>query len=125
MILPRWMRWALLATAVMNMLGFALFLPSADSLRQLAGLPQAEHPLYLANIAMFVLLFGLGYLWAAIAGRAERLFLSLAALGKLSFVGIVVGFWLGGSLPLRAVLAVGGDLVFGVLFLVFLLRDEG
>jgi hypothetical protein len=124
MILPRWMRRALLATAAMNVLGFALFLPSTDSLRQLAGLPQAEHPLYLATIAMFVLLFGLAYLWAAIAGRAERLFLTLAAFGKLSFVGIVVGFWLGGGLPLRAALVVSGDLVFGLLFLAFVLRED-
>src|SRR5437879_5078087 len=64
------MRGALFATAAMNIVGAALFAPSARALRAVAGFPEAEHPLYLATVSMFVLLFGVGYLWAAIAGRA-------------------------------------------------------
>lgn len=123
MILPTWMRNALLATAVMNLFGAGLFLPSAEDLREIAGLPQAEHPVYLAVLAMFVALFGVGYLWVAVAGRAERLFIGISALGKISFVALLTGFWLGGTLPLRAPLLASGDLVFGVLFLVWLVRE--
>src|SRR2546429_8648721 len=80
------MRRALFATAGMNIVGAALFAPPARALRAVAGFPPGEHPLYLATVSMFVLLFGLGYLWAAAAGRADRLFITLAAGRKLSFL---------------------------------------
>src|SRR2546425_4289003 len=82
------MRGALFATAGMNIGGAALFAPPARALRAIAGFPPGEHPLYLATVTMFVLLFGLGYLWAAAAGRAERLFITIAAVGKLSFFAL-------------------------------------
>ena len=118
--LPTWMRRALFATAGMNIVGAALFAPPARALRALAGFPQGEHPLYLATVSMFVLLFGLGYLWAAAAGRADRLFITLAAVGKLSFFALLVWFWAFGALPVRAPLVGTGDLVFGILFVVWL-----
>ena len=51
--LPTWMRRALFATAGMNVLAAAGFLPAATSMRALAGLPEG-HPLYLMTVAMFV-----------------------------------------------------------------------
>src|SRR5947209_3093049 len=63
------MRGALFATAGMNIGGAALFAPPARALRAVAGFPPGEHPLYLATVTMFVLLFGLGYLWAAAPAR--------------------------------------------------------
>jgi hypothetical membrane protein len=118
------MRRALFATAAMNTLGAALFAPSARALRAVAGFPEAEHPLYLATVSMFVLLFGVGYLWAAVAGRAERLFIAVAAAGKLSFFALLVSFWAAGSLPVRAPLVGTGDLVFGILFLIWLYGSQ-
>ena len=118
--LPTWMRGALFATAGMNIVGTALFAPSARVLRAVAGLPEGEHPLYLATVSMFVLLFGLAYLWAAAAGRAERLFITVAAVGKLSFFALLVWFWAVGALPVRAPLVGTGDLIFGILFLAWL-----
>src|ERR1043166_9003106 len=117
------MRRALFATAGMNIVGAALFAPPARALRAVAGFPQGEHPLYLATVSMFVLLFGLGYLWAAAAGRAERHFITLAAVGKLSVFALLAGFWAGGALgalAARAPLVGTGDLVFGILFVVWL-----
>jgi len=119
--LPAWMRRALLATAAMNVLAAALFVPPARGLRALAGLPEDGHPLYLVTVAMFVLLFGLGYLWAGLAGRIERLFITLAAIGKISFFTTVAAYWIAGELPFRAALMGTGDLVFGVLFVIWLL----
>jgi hypothetical protein len=122
-MLPTWMRRALLTTAVMNVFGAALFLPGAGALRELAGVPPAEHAVYLLTIAMFVLLFGLGYLYAGLRGRADPLFIAISAAGKLSFVAILVLSYLSGAVSIRAPLAAGGDLVFGLLFLTWLLGD--
>jgi hypothetical protein len=118
--LPTWMRRALLATAVMNLLAAAAFLPSASAVRALAGLPENVHPVYLVTISLFILLFGIGYLWTGATGRADRLFISLAAVGKIAFFTILVGFWLAGELSVRAPLLGAGDLFFGVLFLIWL-----
>ncbi len=118
--LPTWMRNAMFATAGMNILGAALFAPSAGALRAVAGFPEGENPLYLATVTMFVLLFGLGYLWAAAAGRADRLFITIAAVGKLSFFSLLVWFWAAGAVSIRAPLVGTGDLVFGILFAVWL-----
>src|SRR5215510_5727643 len=100
--LPTWMRRALLATAAMNILATPLFLPGADPLRAVAGFPQGGSPFYLALAAMFVLVFGLGYLFAGITGRADRLFIGAAAVGKTSFFALLMGFWAGGFVPWRA-----------------------
>jgi hypothetical protein len=119
--LPTWMRRALYATAGMNILAAVAFVPAAESLRALAGLPVGSHPLYLATVGMFVGLFGLAYLWTAVAGRADRLFIAIAAAGKLSFFALLVSFWAIGDLPMRAVVAGTGDLIFGAMFLAWLL----
>jgi hypothetical protein len=118
--LPTWMRGALFATAGMNIVVAAGFLPAVQFLRAGAGLPEDGHPFYLVTVGMFVLLFGLGYLWTALTGKAERLFIALAAVGKLSFFGLLVLFWAVGALPLRAPVLGTGDLILGTLFLVWL-----
>jgi hypothetical protein len=124
MPLPRWMRTALLATAAMNFAAVSVFLPVGDPLRAWLGLPGGAHPLYLATIALFVGLFGMGYLWAALSDRAERVFIRMAAVGKLSFVALLIGFWLAGAIPARAPGAAAGDVVFGVLFVVWLVQSR-
>jgi len=120
MRLPTWMRMALLATAVMNAAGAATFAPSGTALRALMGLPESEQPLYLAIVCVFVLAFGLAYLWAGVTGEADRLFLTVAAGGKLAFFALLLWFWAAGGLPMRAPLLGSGDLVFGLLFAVWL-----
>ena len=123
--LPTWMRRALFATAGMNILAAAAFLPAAEPLRALLGFPEAGHALYLLTVGMFILIFGLGYLWAAIAGRAERLFITLAAAGKLSFFGLLVGYWAAGTVPIRLPVLGTGDLIFAMLFLAWLFGVRG
>lgn len=119
--LPSWMRNALFATAAMNLLAAIGFLPFAGGVRALAGLPPSEHAVYLTTVALFVGLFGLGYLWVAIANRPERLFITLSAVGKIGFFTILVALWLAGSLPVLAPLAGAADLVFGLIFIAWLL----
>jgi hypothetical protein len=119
-VLPGWMRGALFATAAMNILVAFAFAPPARAVRALAGFPEGEHPVYLTTVGLFVMLFGVGYLWVAVSGRAERFFIALAAAGKLSFVALLAWFWTGGTLPLRALVAGTADLVFVVLFVAWL-----
>lgn len=117
--LPTWMRRALLATAVMNLAGALAFTPWGDPIRDLAGMPPAP-AIYLLVIGVFVLLFGVGYLVCGVTGRADPLLIAIAAAGKLSFFGLLLAFAVAGDLPMRAPLAAVGDLVFGVLFVVWL-----
>jgi len=118
--LPQWMRRALYITAVMNILASAAFIPGATALRAVVGFPQASHPLYLSTAGIFVLLFGLGYLWTAMMGRADRMFITLAAVGKLSFFLLLARLWSAGALPLRAPLLGSADLIFSMLFFAWL-----
>jgi hypothetical protein len=123
MALPGWMVVALYATGAMNLGAAAAFSPPAHALRALAGFPDDGHPLYRAVVAALVLLFGLAYLAAARAGRADRLFIALAAAGKLAFVTIVVAYWAAGSVPAAAALLATADLPFAALFVVWLSRS--
>jgi len=122
--LPIWMRATLFATAAMNMLGAAAFLPAAQPLRDLGGLPDADHPLYLATVGIFIFVLGLGYLGCAVLGRADRLFIAVGATGKLAFFTLLAGLCAEGQLSIEAPLAGAGDLLFGILFVVWLLRPR-
>lgn len=122
--LPTWMRGALWATGVMNIGAAAAFAPPAGAVRTLMGFPQADHPLYLGMVTIFVALFGLGYLWSAVSGRGDRMFITLAAVGKVSFVVLLLWFWAAGALPARAPLAGMADLIFAGLFVRWLLGSD-
>lgn len=113
--LPSWLRGALLTTAVLNVavgMGFA-----SGRLLPLVGIPEASHPFYPLTLGLFVALFGVGYLWAALADPPERLFIGLGGVGKLGFVVLVGCLWIAGSVPLLALIGASGDLVFAALFL--------
>jgi hypothetical protein len=120
-MLPTWLRRAFLATAAMNVGGGLLFLPPAAPLRALVGVPPGEHAIYLVTLAMFIFLFAAAYGYAGWTGRADDLFVALSAAGKLSFVAILIGFWLAGEVPVLTPLSAVGDLVFGLMFLTWLL----
>jgi hypothetical protein len=122
--LPTWMRRVLWATGVMNVLAAGAFLPGAGALRALLGFPAAGHPFYVATAGLFVLLFGAGYLWSAASGRADRIFLGVAGVGKIAFFSLTVAFWAAGELPVHGPALASADLVFGTLFLVYLARSR-
>lgn len=124
MKIPRWMRVAMLATAVMNIVGAITFLPAADALRAMGGLPAESHPLYLASISVFILVFGVAYLWIGLTGKADPQFVAVAAAGKLSFFGVLMWYGVMGAIPAQAALSGVGDLVFGSLFLFWLVRGS-
>jgi hypothetical protein len=117
--LPQWMRRTLFATAVANLSVAAMFLPAAQSVRALAGFPEAA-PFYQHLVALFIGLFGLGYLWMAVTNRGNRFFVAISAVGKLSFFVLTVHLWTVGDLPVRVPILGAGDLVFATLFAVWL-----
>jgi hypothetical protein len=119
--LPTWMRRALFATAAMNLVAAIGFLPGARFARVAAGLPEDAPSVYLLTIGMFVALFGVGYAWTAASGRAERMFITLSAVGKLTFFTLLTAMWATGTLSIRAPIAGAPDLVFALLFFAWLL----
>lgn len=110
------MRTALAAAGGMNLFGAVMFLPFFHYVRDFYGLPRATHPLYLWIISIWIFSFGLCYLRLAVTGRRERLFLIIAAAGKLSFSILMIVYWAQGELPAQA--AAGGlvDFFFGSIF---------
>lgn len=122
--LPVWMRTALFATAAMNIFGAAAFLPGAQALRDLGGLPNAGHPLYVTTVGIFVFVLGLGYLGCAMMNHADRLLITVGAAGKLAFFALLVMLWIAGDLPIQAPLAGSGDLIFGVVFCIWLFQTR-
>lgn len=119
--LPLWLRIALYATALMNIGGGFAFVPALGALRNLFGLPTA--PTFFYWILFFwIEAFGVAYFALARSGHEEPVFLGVAAAGKLSFAGLLIGYTLQGGFPPQAALASLGDLFFGLLFLGWLLR---
>ena len=119
-----WFRRALVATGVVNVLGALTFVPANRATRDLLGLPANTDPLYLWIIASWVFGFGVAYLWLARQRRPEWLFVAIAAFGKLSFAAILAAAWSTGAIPLRG--AAGGlwDLVFGLMFVSWLIAHR-
>ncbi len=122
----QWMRLAFLATAAMNMVGALTFAPPVTIIRETFNLPNQAHPFYLWIISIWIFAFGLCYLWLGITGRREKLFVVIAAIGKLSFVALLFGYALSGEIPLLTALSGLGDLFFGIVFLAWLwqTRDD-
>lgn len=121
--LEPWMKIALYATAAMNIIGSFTFIPYFASLRAQFKLPDA-HPLYLWILAAWILAFGFCYLWMAISSRRDRIFITIGAVGKLSFFAIIAAFVAAGDLPVLTLGAGSGDLLFGIIFLVWLARSR-
>lgn len=71
-----------------------------------------------------VALFGLGYYWQARTRVRDRIFLTIAALGKAGFFAIFLVSWLAGVVPWTAPLLAGGDLLFAAPFAVWLWKTR-
>lgn len=125
MLVPRWLRIAMFCTALMNLTAPVAFLPGYGApLRRLAGMPVEAPPIYLLTVGAFIGLFGVGYLWTAVTGLSDRLFVAIGAAGKLTFVGLVAWCVAESSLPPLALAFASPDLVFGALFLLWLYESR-
>jgi len=111
----RFMRGALIASAVMN-IAAALIFAFPDSLGQLAGLPAPVPHIYTTLLAVFVMLFGIAYAWLARQPIIDRPLVAFSALGKAAVFSTILAFWILGDLSSRSVLAAIGDLIFAAIF---------
>ena len=114
----------MLATGIMNMGGTFLFTPAASRLRDSLKLPALSHPLYLWIIALWIFAFGVAYLSLAITGRPERLFIAVGAFGKAVFSLLLIGYSIGGTIPLFTASLGLSDLFFAVIFVRWLYQTR-
>lgn len=119
----RLIRPALLAAALFN-LGAALAFAFPATLGQVAGLPPAP-PLYAALVAVFVLLFGASYFWAAWQAVIPKHLVAFGAVGKTSAAVLFFSLWLAGQASLLLMLGGLGDLAFAALFFSWLRSQRG
>lgn len=118
-VLDRWLTRSLYLTVAFNAMGVVvLALPQV--FYPILGLPVPNHPVYQAVTVLFVALLGLGYFMQARAEKRDRTFLTIAALGKAGFFGIFLVSWLAGLVPWSAPLVTVGDLLFAIVFAVWL-----
>ncbi len=121
--MEKWLRIALFATAVMNIFGSITFVPANRIGRELLKLPE-PHPLYLWILAVWIFAFGICYLWMAVTQKREWLFIVIGAIGKLSFFGILAINAFTGEIPFQTMLAGAGDLIFGIIFIFWIVKHR-
>ena len=112
----------MLLAAAVNALGAYLFFPSAGPLRQFIGLTVEGHPFLFSVLSAFILIFGLAYLAAGLTGRADPMFLLVAAAGKLVFFYLAGVYWVAGAFPVTVPAGASSDFVFALIFLGWLFR---
>lgn len=119
-LMGKGMRRVMLAAAVLNTLGAITFIPAMSALRTQSHLPNDAHPVYLWMIALWILFFGVAYLYLGVTGAIEKVFVAVGAAGKLSFFVLLLAYSLSGMLPMMAATAGIGDLIFGSIFTIWL-----
>jgi len=115
------MRWILLAGGPINATGALIFAPPFPWVRELFGLP-GGHTLYLWVVSAWILLFGIGYVRAGLAGRADTTFLWVATGGKASFSLALLAMAMSGEIPAVAAIVGLPDLALAAYFANWLLR---
>ena len=111
------------SAAVFNWAAVLLLTPWLG-LPTLLGLEAAGNSIY-DHIALLAIAgFGYGYWMAGRAPTQHRGLILLGALMKLGVVAIIFGHVLLGDSPINMAALVSGDLVYAVLFLVYLKRSS-
>lgn len=118
------MRWMLLASGPMNLVGAVLFAPPMGALRDAFGLPPSD-PFYLWILSAWVLAFGVAYFYMGCTGRASRGVIALGAWGKAVFALLVLALAARWGLSPMAVAGAVPDLVMAVTFAWWLYTSDG
>jgi hypothetical protein len=107
--------------ALWNLLGGAFIIVATGWIFSSAGLPvPAPSEYYYSWIALFMT-FGIGYYLAWRDMYRNRDIILLGAIGKLAFAAVFLyGFARRAPLPLFFLIPVVGDIIFALLFLMFL-----
>lgn len=114
-LLPKWMRWILLFSAIYNAFGVLVFIPLLSIGRTIIGIPAAPG-FYLWLVTIWIGSFGVLYFWLSLTGRPDRAFFIIAAVGKFAFWSLTVAYWWFGDFPVITPLVASGDLIGAVAF---------
>ncbi|HZV87814.1 MAG TPA: hypothetical protein VFF95_09720 [Candidatus Binatus sp.] len=123
----RYYCWLFLSAAVWNMLaaGAVLFLLSDAKVRGEMGFPGPPDTIGLQLLASCLFVFGLGYYWVSRDLSRNRDLVKLGVIGKPLVFVVFFGHALAKEIPMLLVIPSMVDLLFGALFLEFLLRTSG
>jgi hypothetical protein len=120
-------RWLFITAAIWNLLSASavLFLLTDASFRGEMGFPGPADLISLQLLAACLFVFGLGYYWVSRDLSRNRDLVKLGVIGKPLVFLIFFGHALVKEIPVLLVAPSAIDLLFGVLFLEFLLRTRG
>lgn len=114
-----------IAAACWNWLAAAGYVLAGNPARAHFGLPPSNDPLSAQLFAALVALFGLGYYYVSRDTAKNRAIVKLGIIGKMLVFLIFVYHAATGNIPWTFVIPTLGDVVFAVLFLLFLRRTAG
>ena len=112
-----WMRPLFEVAALYDFLLGLLFLVAWARLYRLFGIEPPNHPAYIQFAAALVTTFGVGFWFVSRAPERNRDIIKLGILLKLSYAGIVLGYWFQGRMPLMWVPFAWIDLAFMLAFI--------
>jgi hypothetical protein len=123
----RYYRSLFLAAAVWNALsaGAVLFLLTSAGFRQVMGFPGAPDTISLQLLASCLFVFGVGYYLVSRDLSRNRDLVKLGVIGKPLVFLVFFGHALVQEIPMVLVIPSLVDLLFGALFLEFLVRSRG
>jgi hypothetical protein len=123
----RYYRAMFLAAAVWNMFsaGGVLFLLSSAKYRRAAGFPGTPDTIALQLLACCLFVFGLGYYWVSRDLSRNRDLVKLGVIGKPLVFLVFFGHAVAGEISILLAGPSLVDLLFGALFLEFLVRTRG
>ena len=123
----RYYRWLFVFAALWNALsaGAVLFLLTDAKFRQDTGFPGPADTLSLQLLASCLFVFGLGYYWVSRDLSRNRDLVKLGVIGKPLVILVFVAHALAGEIPWLLTVPSVVDVLFGALFLEFLLRTRG
>jgi hypothetical protein len=120
-------RWLFVTAAIWNLLsaGAVLFLITDASFRREMGFPGPADTISLQLLACCLFVFGLGYYWVSRDLSRNRDLVKLGVIGKPLVFLVFFVHALVGEIPILLIAPSVVDLLFGALFLEFLLRTRG
>jgi hypothetical protein len=125
--LARYYRWLFITAGIWNLLaaGAVVFLLGDARFRQALGFPGPADTISLQLLAACLLVFGLGYYWVGGNLADNRDLVKLGVIGKPLVFLVFLGHAVRKEIPVLLVAPSLVDLLFGVLFLEFLMRTRG
>ena len=123
MDIDRAIRPALVASFVFNMIGASMFMFPQSLLGRLVEMPWPP-AIYRALTTTFIILFGLMYLWLAFQPRISRALIGFSAISKTAVFGAIAFSTLLSGATMTGIVVGSGDLMFALIYLLWL-RNSG